>query len=336
VQVLIRNIDGLDELRNRLTAATGGIAGRVRALLPRPGRHRDRDHIAAHYDLGNEFFATFLDETMTYSSGVFPSAEATLADASRGKYDRLLTKLGVSDEHSVLEIGSGWGGFALRAVEQTGCRVTTTTISAAQHAEASKRFREAGLADRITLLDHDWRDLDGSFDRVVSIEMLEAVHPRNYDRYFETIERCLRPDGLVALQVICVPDRRYERARNTEDFIRRFVFPGGFLPSLGAISRSVAASTRLQIVDVEDLSAHYAETLHRWRRRFDERTERLEALGLDERFQRLWRFYLAYCEAGFRERHCTVNQIVLAGRRWRPDELSRTREDQDADRTNRR
>ncbi|MCP3856382.1 MAG: class I SAM-dependent methyltransferase [Actinomycetia bacterium] len=322
VRIIIRNIEWFDELRNRLTATTGWATNRVRAALPKPGRSRNKEDIASHYDLGNEFFQIFLDETMTYSSAVFPSAEMALAEASHHKYDRILSKLGVTADHSVLEIGSGWGGFALRAVDTLGCRVTTTTISDEQLDEATHRIHKAGRSAGVEVLDADWRDLTGRFDRVASIEMIEAVDWRDYDRYFATIERCMKPDGLAAIQAICVPDRRYERTKNTEDFIRRFVFPGGFLPSIGAISRSTTRATKLQIVDVEDLSAHYAETLRRWRERFDERIDEVKALGLDDRFCRLWRFYLAYCEAGFAERHCTVNQIVFAGPRWRPDGLA--------------
>ena len=176
---------------------------------------------------------------------------------------------------------------------------------------------QPGIRDQIELLDADWRDLSGSFDRVVSIEMIEAVDWRDYDAYFATIERCMKPDGLAAIQAICLPDSRYDRAKNTEDFIRRFVFPNGCLASIGAISKSVSRATGMQIVGVEDFSPHYAETLRRWRMRFEERLDDVRALGLDDRFCRMWRFYLAYCEAGFRERHCTVNQIVLAGRDWR-------------------
>ena len=321
VRIIIRNIEWVDELRNRMAHRTSWVTDRVRAVLPRPGRSKNKEDIASHYDLGNEFFRLFLDDTMTYSAAVFPSAEAALAQASQHKYDRLLAKLGVRSEHSILEIGTGWGGFALRAVDTTGCRVTTTTISGEQLHEASRRLDAAGLSGSVELKDADWRDLTGQFDRVASIEMIEAVDWRDYDRYFATIERCMKPDGLAAIQAICVPDRRYERTKNTEDFIRRFVFPGGFLPSIRAISSSVARSTSMQIVDVEDLSAHYSETLRRWRETFDERIDEVMALGLDARFCRLWRFYLAYCEAGFSERHCTVNQIVFAGRQWRPESL---------------
>jgi cyclopropane-fatty-acyl-phospholipid synthase len=317
VRVIIRNMSPIDDVRNRAYRLTGWATDRIRATRPRRGRSGDREDIAAHYDLGNAFFELFLDETMTYSSAVFESLDSTLADASLHKYDVLLTKLGVDSNHRLLEIGTGWGGLAIRAAESTGCRVTSTTISSEQLAEAGRRADAAGFSSQIELLDADWRDLTGSFDRVISIEMIEAVDWRDYDAYFATIERRLKPDGLVAIQAICLPDNRYERAKNTEDFIRRFVFPNGCLASIGAISKSVSRATGMQIVGVEDFSSHYAETLRRWRRRFDEHLDDVRALGLDDRFCRLWRFYLAYCEAGFRERHCTVNQIVLAGGDWR-------------------
>ncbi len=320
-RIIIRNLEWIDEVRNRISNATGWATDRIRDAVPTPGRSKNQEDIASHYDLGNDFFRIFLDETLTYSSAIFPSAEAALAEGSQHKYDRLLAKLGVNSEHTILEIGTGWGGFALRAVDTAGCKVTTTTISEEQLKEATHRVGQANRSDDVTLLDSDWRDLEGRFDRVVSIEMIEAVDWRDYDRYFATIERCMEPNGMAAIQAICVPDRRYERTKNTEDFIRRFIFPGGFLPSIGAISRSVSKATQMQIIDVEDLSAHYAETLRRWREKFDESIDDVHALGLDDRFCRLWRFYLAYCEAGFLERHCTVNQIVFAGRQWRPDGL---------------
>lgn len=322
IRILVRNLEHFDELRNKISRRTHPLTDRLRRLTPSVGRDRNLEDIASHYDLGNDFFKIFLDETLTYSSAVFDSPSATLADASRSKYDRLLNKLQILPGHELLEIGTGWGGLALRALQRFEATVTSTTVSQEQLAEAKDRLEKAGLADRVNLLDTDWRDLNGSFDRIVSIEMIEAVEWRDYQKFFATIERCLKPDGLVGLQAICTPDRRFERAKNTEDYIRRFVFPGGMLPSIGAISKSVASATKLQLLDVEDFSAHYAETLKRWRLRFDRSIDDVFALGLDERFCRLWRFYLAYCEAAFLERHVTVNQIVLAGPKWRPEGLS--------------
>ena len=312
VRVIIRNLAGMDATRNRLHRATGWMTDPVRRVLPRGGRLRNREDIAAHYDIGNSFFELFLDETMTYSSAVFPSPDATLAEASLHKYDLILDKLGVTSEHRLLEIGAGWGGLAIRAAGATGCSVTSTTISAEQLLEASRRVADAGLSERVTLLGDDWRDLDGQFDRVVSIEMIEAVDWRDYDEYFATIDRCLAPGGRAAIQAICLPDERWERAKNTKDFTRRFVFPNGYLPSVAAIEASLTRASTRRVIDVEDFTPHYAETLRRWSERFEAHLDEVAALGLDERFQRLWRFYLAYCEAAFRERHISVVQILIA------------------------
>ncbi len=316
VRVVIRNLGMIDRIRNRWEALTGWATDRLRKLRPHDSRERNRDDIGAHYDIGNDFFELFLDETMTYSSAVFPTHDVSLADASRHKYDLLLDRLGITEQHHLLEIGTGWGGMAIRAAGR-GAEVTTTTISEEQLREAQKRVANAGLADRVTLLDHDWRDLTGRFDRVVSIEMIEAVDWRDYDDYFATIQRCLVPGGCAAIQAIVLPDDRWARAKKTEDFIRRFVFPNGHLPSVAAIDESLTRATSLRITDVEDFGWHYAETLRHWRERFDERLDEVAALGLDERFQRLWRFYLAYCEAGFREGHCSVVQILIEDQRDR-------------------
>jgi len=318
VRVLIANLGPVDELRNRLAAMSAPVSDPIRRMLPRSGRTRNRQDISAHYDLGNAFFSLFLDETLTYSSGIFPSPGVDLAGASRHKYDSLIESLDLDGGHHLLEIGTGWGGMAIQAAERTGCRVTTTTISNEQLTLARDRVRAAGLEDRVEVVSTDWRDLRGQYDRVVSVEMIEAVDWRHYKRFFATIERCLKPDGKAVLQAICVPDRRYRRTRNTEDFIRRFVFPGGFLPSIGAIVNAVATATRMQVLGVTDFSAHYAETLRRWRGRFEQGRTEVSALGLDDRFYRLWQFYLAYCEAGFRERHSSVNHVSLVGRNWRP------------------
>ena len=314
MRVIVRNLGALDRLRNRWESLTGWATDRIRTARARDTRERNRDDIAAHYDIGNAFFELFLDETMTYSSAVFPTPDTSLADASRHKYDLLLDKLGVRPGDRLLEIGTGWGGMAIRAARR-GCQVTTTTISQEQLHEARDRVAAAGMADRVTVIDRDWRDLDGEFDHVVSIEMIEAVDWLDYDEFFSTIERCLAPGGRAAIQAILLPDDRWERAKNTEDFIRRFVFPNGFLPSLGSIDAAVSGSTALQTTSVDDLGEHYAETLRRWRERFDARLDDIAALGLDERFQRLWRCYLAYCEAGFLERHVLLAQITFQDQR---------------------
>ncbi len=318
IRLVIANIRPIDEIRNRLSVAVAPVSDRVRRSLPRSGRRANKEEIAAHYDLGNHFFDLFLDETMTYSSAVFPRPEASLAEASTHKYDMVIDALGLTADHHLLEIGTGWGGMAIRAAQRTGCRVTTTTISTEQLKLARQRIAAADLEDRVRVIDRDWRDLEGSYDRVVSLEMIEAVDWRHYRRFFRTIEECLKPDGMAVLQAICVPDRRYQRTKNTEDFIRRFVFPGGYLPSIGAVVEAVSTGTGMQLVGLNDFSAHYAETLRRWRERFEQGRAELANLGLDDRFHRLWRFYLCYCEAGFLERHCTVNHMSLVGRNWRP------------------
>jgi cyclopropane-fatty-acyl-phospholipid synthase len=315
VRVLIRNMSAIDALRNRIQRITGPVADKVRRRAWHDMRRRNREDIAAHYDLGNDFFALFLDETMTYSCAVFPAPSTTLEEASQHKYDLLIDKLGLTPDHHLLEIGTGWGGLAIRAAQRSGCRVTTTTISAEQLHEARRRVIAASVGDRVTVIDQDWRDLAGVHDRVISIEMIEAVDWRDYDRYFATIERCLAPDGLAAIQAICVPDQRWERSKNTRDFIKHFVFPNGCLASVAAIEQAVTRATSMGVVDVEDFGPHYAETLLRWRQRFLARIDDAKAFGLDDRFCRLWEFYLAYCEAGFRERHCTVVQVLLAGAR---------------------
>ncbi len=330
VRVGARNITTLDEIRNRMADLTNPVLDRVRRMTPSPDRSKNREDIGAHYDLGNSFFQLFLDDTMTYSSAVFEQPDMPLRDASMAKYDRLLRKLNVSAGSSLIEIGTGWGGMALRAASEFHAQVTTTTISREQFAEANRRVKSAEAHQTITpgqirLLEDDWRDLadraGGRADRLVSVEMIEAVDWRDYPDFFKAIEANITTDGMAGIQAICVPDRRYERTKNTEDFIARFVFPGGFLPSIGTIAQVISRHTRLQLLDVEDFGAHYAETLRQWRERFDGRVEEILALGLDDRFIRLWRFYLAYCEAAFTERHCTVNQLVLVGPDWRPNGL---------------
>jgi cyclopropane-fatty-acyl-phospholipid synthase len=277
--------------------------------------------VRAHYDLSNEFFELFLDETMTYSSAVFGSPEVALADASRAKLERLSAKLGLGPSTRVLEIGTGWGSFALHAAEVRKAPVTTTTISANQAALARKRFAEAGLTEAIELTELDYRQLEGRYDRLVSIEMIEAVDWRDNEGFFAACSRLLVDDGLMGLQAIVVDDKRWARVRTTQDFIKSWVFPGGNLPSVSSIAVEASSGGDLRIIDLEDLGAQYAETLGRWRTRLHERWGDLASVRVSDEMGRLWDFYLAYCEAAFRERHVSVVQVILAKDGWRPEGL---------------
>jgi cyclopropane-fatty-acyl-phospholipid synthase len=316
VQVLFRRTRslraGLDRLGN-----TAGILLDPPARLVTPGRGADRRNVRAHYDLSNDFFALMLDETMTYSCAVFEDPHATLADAQVAKIDRLCVKLALRPDDRVMEIGTGWGGFALHAARRYGCRVTTTTISEPQRAYAAKRVAEAGLTDRITILGDDWRNLRGEFDKLVSVEMIEAVDWRHHDRFFARCAALLAEDGLAAFQVIVIDDRSFERAKRHQDFVRRMVFPGGCIPSVASMTASLARATDLRIIDLEDIGRHYAETLRRWSQNIERQAEDVERLGARPEFRRLWALYLAYCEASFLERHVSDVQLVLAKPAWR-------------------
>ncbi len=316
VRVAARNITGLDEWRRRLAPARIPLQT-VRGIRARNTRVRSRRSIAAHYDLGNEFFALMLDETMMYSSAYFPRRGMTLAEASRAKLELVCQQLDLRSDHHVLEIGTGWGGFAVHAARTRGCRVTTTTISREQYEYAQAQVRAAGVADRVTVLCEDYRDLRGSYDKLVSIEMIEAVGWRDFDTFFARCSNLLAEDGSMLLQAIVIDDRAYAVEKASRSFIRTHIFPNGCLPSLEVIARCVARHTDLRTVGLKDLTPHYAETLRRWRANFEAAGTRLEDLGYDERFRRLWRMYLAYCEAGFAERRIGVVQMHLAKPQWR-------------------
>jgi cyclopropane-fatty-acyl-phospholipid synthase len=289
----------------------------LRALhrLRRNTRRGARRNIAAHYDLGNDFFALFLDPTLTYSCGVFERPDASMEEASTAKYERLCRKLELRPGDHVLEIGTGWGGFCLHAASLHGCRVTSTTLSAEQRALALERVAAAGLSDRVSVLDRDYRELEGSFDKIVSIEMIEAVGAEHLPAYFRACGARLAAGGRAAIQAIVVPDQRYERARRTVDFIKRYIFPGGCLPSVGALVDAASRASDLRLAHLEELTPHYAETLRRWRARFLANAGRIRRLGYSEAFLRLWEYYLRYCEAGFEERTIHLVQLVFE----RPD-----------------
>lgn len=317
VQLLVRNRDLLDGME-RGPARVGGWLLRGWNRLRRNSRAGSRRNIAAHYDLGNDFFSLFLSPDLMYSSALFANEQETLETASHRKLDRICQQLQLQPGDRVVEIGTGWGGFALHAAQHYGCHVTTTTISAEQHALAQQRVSEAGLQDRITLLTQDYRDLQGPFDKLVSIEMIEAVGAEYLDTYLATLQRLLKPDGVALLQAITIEDHRYEQARRSVDYIKRFVFPGSFIPSISAIMAAKTRSSDLQLVAQHDFGHSYALTLRAWRQRFLAQRSAVQAQGFDVRFCRLWEFYLAYCEGGFLERSIGVSHLLLARPGYRP------------------
>jgi cyclopropane-fatty-acyl-phospholipid synthase len=312
VRLLVRNRDLLDGMETGL-ARFGGMAMRAWHALRRNTRDGSRRNIAAHYDLGNEFFELFLSSDLMYSAAVWADDEDdTLEAASTRKLDRICRKLALSPGDRVIEIGTGWGGFALHAAKHYGCHVTTTTISHEQHALAAQRIAEAGLSDRVTLLREDYRDLRGTYDKLVSIEMIEAIGAQYLDTYFGKLGALLEPDGLGLIQAITIEDHRYRQALDSVDFIKRHVFPGSFIPSIAAMLAAKTRASDLALIHLEDFGLGYARTLEAWRQRFLAALPQVRAQGYDERFVRMWEFYLAYCEGGFRERSIGVPQLLLA------------------------
>ncbi len=258
-----------------------------------------------------------LDETMMYSSAIFETPGMTSPTPNGPSSIACARSSGLGPDDHVLEIGTGWGGFAVHAARAYGCRVTTTTISDAQYSYASKRVADAGLADQVTVLDRHYRDIHGTFDKLVSIEMIEAVDWRHYDLFFRTCASLLRSDGLMALQAITVDDRSFSRAKNGSEFVVELIFPGGCIPSVESITRSLRRATPMTVVDLEDIGRHYVETLRRWHENVDRHRAEISSLGLDSRFQRLWDLYLSYCEGAFAERHISDVQMVMAMPNWR-------------------
>ncbi|MGD8964653.1 MAG: cyclopropane-fatty-acyl-phospholipid synthase family protein, partial [Gammaproteobacteria bacterium] len=311
VRILVRNRDVLLKMDD----GAGWISQpmyRLAHWLHRNNRDGSRRNIAAHYDLGNDFFQLFLDPTMNYSCGIFPSDDVDMEQASLAKMDAICRKLDLRPEDHLLEIGTGWGGLAIYAAGRYGCRVTTTTISRRQHELATARVAEAGLQDRVTLLLEDYRDLEGRFDKLVSVEMIEAVGHQYLDTYFAKCSELLRPEGMMLLQAITIRDQLYDESVKRVDFIKRYIFPGGFIPSVNAISDSVARASDMRLFHLQDIGPHYATTLRRWRERFFENIDAVRELGYPESFVRMWEFYLCYCEGGFLERQIGNVQMLLA------------------------
>ncbi len=312
VRLFVRNTDVLDGVEQSGLARLGGALLDRYHAQNRNTRAGSRKNIAAHYDLGNDLFRLFLDDSMMYSSALFTEADDTLERAQARRLDRICVKLDLRPSDHLVEIGTGWGGMAIHAAKHYGCRVTTTTISQAQRELALERIAAAGVADKVTVLFEDYRDLRGTYDKLVSLEMIEAVGAEYLDTYFAKVSSLLEPTGLALVQAITIEDSRYEAARRSVDFIKRFIFPGCFIPSVSVMTSAMARTTDLRVTSLEDLGPSYARTLNEWRQRFMAHEPEVRALGYDERFLRLWTLYLAYCEGGFEERRLSNVQLLFA------------------------
>jgi cyclopropane-fatty-acyl-phospholipid synthase len=310
VRILMRNRDMLLDMDSGAAIVTRPLQ-KLFHWLNKNTRSGSRENIAAHYDLGNDFYQLWLDETMLYSGAVYEREGMTLVEASSAKLDRICRKLKLSADDHVVEIGTGWGGFAIHAAKNYGCRVTTTTISEQQHAFARDAIVAAGLEDRITLLFDDYRDLEGQYDKLVSIEMIEAVGWQFHDTFFAKCSSLLKPDGEMLLQAITIADQHYERYKRGVDFIRRYIFPGGCLTSVTAMSATLTKVSDMRITHLEDTGPHYATTLRDWHTGFEENLDKVRKLGYSEEFIRMWTFYLCYCEGAFMERAIGVVQMHM-------------------------
>lgn len=299
VQVLLRNTSVLRGLGN---AAYKKPLYKLLHLMNRDSVDGSKKNIAAHYDLGNKLFENFLDPTMTYSSGFFEKPDATMQQASTAKLDRICQKLGLSESDHVVEIGTGWGSFALHAARNYNCKITTTTISEEQYQLACQRVKDAGMQDRIEIVKKDYRLLTGQYDKLVSIEMIEAVGLAYLGNYFEKCASLLKPAGKMLIQAITIADQHYEFSKRNVDFIQRYIFPGGALPSVTALTNIATNETDLRMTALEDITGHYATTMRKWREKFYLNVEQITELGYDNRFLRMWEYYLCYCEGGFEEK----------------------------------
>ncbi|SFC31185.1 cyclopropane-fatty-acyl-phospholipid synthase [Marinospirillum celere] len=312
-RIMGRNLEKLRKQLDNPLKRLGAPLNRLAHFLNRNTKTGSRRNISAHYDLGNDFFRLFLDrDHKMYSSAIYPYMEASLEEASAYKLERICQKLELKPEDHLLEIGTGWGGMAIYAAKHYGCRVTTTTISREQLEHARKRVAEEGLEEKVTLLFEDYRDLTGQYDKLVSIEMIEAVGHQYLPTYLKTLQERLKPNGLGLIQAITIPDQRYQEAVKKVDFIKKHIFPGGFLPSHSSLMREMAEHTDMNLLHLEEIGFHYARTLNVWRERFLAQLDAVKKLGYDQRFIRMWDYYLCYCEGGFMERAIGTSQLLLA------------------------
>jgi len=314
VKVMVRNMDVLDAMEGGLVDFVTKPFLKWFHYFNQNSARGSRRNIAAHYDLGNDLFELFLDPTMMYSSGIFPHAQATMEEASLTKLKTICESLKLTSSDRVVEIGTGWGGFAIYAAKHYGCHVTTTTISEEQFKWAKEAVIREGLEDKVTLLKKDYRLLPehGKFDKLVSIEMIEAVGAKYFDTYFSTVSELLKPNGLALIQAITIEDQRYDSALKNVDFIQRYIFPGSCIPSIQGILSATKKNTDMNLVHLNDFGQDYSRTLNAWQKRFDENEAAISELGYSEDFKRMWRFYLSYCEGAFAERAIGVSHLVLA------------------------
>jgi cyclopropane-fatty-acyl-phospholipid synthase len=311
IRIFARNDAALRSWNRGMRRLTGSIQ-KAWLWARRNTIKQAKQNIQEHYDLGNDFFESFLDPLMMYSCAIYPSETSTLEEAARFKIDHICRKLDLKPGDRLLEIGTGWGSLAIIAARDYGAHVTTITISREQFAHVQRRIRDEGLEDRIELQLVDYREVEGTYDKLISVEMIEAVGAEHLDTYLKVCSDRLKPDGQILLQAIVIDDRAYEDHLSTVDFIRRFIFPGAFIPAPHAIAGAVARMTDLKLLHVEDISAHYARTLSDWNDRFVAARDTIRSMGFDERFERCWRFYFKYCEGGFAERRIGVQQLMYA------------------------
>ncbi len=311
IRVFVSNMQALEKI-NKQKSWLSRFSGSVFHWLRQNTLSKAKENISAHYDLSNDFFSLFLDETMAYSAGIFLHEEQSLKEASELKFKHICDRLQLTDKDHLVEVGTGWGGLAIYAAKNYGCKVTTTTLSKEQLAYASDWVKREGLEDKITLLLKDYRELEGQYDKLVSIEMIEAVGAKYYQQYFKKCNDLLKPDGLMLIQAITISDQRYQRSVKSIDFIKRYIFPGGQLPCNSLITKHLADDTDMQLVGLEDISLDYAQTLMHWRERFLEKAEHVKTQGADDLFIRMWEYYLCFCEGGFRERVIHTGQFLMA------------------------
>lgn len=311
VRMLVLNLPQLDDMDSRWASISASLMN-FGGLLRLNSVKGSKRNICAHYDLSNDFFETFLDPTMMYSSAIYQDDSQDLDQAAVYKVDHICKRLDLKASDHLVEIGTGWGGMAIHAAQHYGCRVTTTTISDEQYAYAVRRVQEQGLEKQVTVLKKDYRLLDGHYDKLVSIEMVEAVGHQYYNQFFAKCASLLKSNGLMLMQAITTPNQRFDRQKNVVDFIRKYIFPGGCLPSNHIIEQSVKQVTDLHLVGLEDITLHYAKTLKQWRERFFKNIESVRAQGFDDVFIRMWEFYLCYCEGGFKERVIGTAQFLYA------------------------